>query len=194
MWEKKTLKNVAVYFASATPRKFWQDCEYCRPRKDSCSFQLLDPDAYLECGSASKWEIFFYIFLATPLIMSPILYFWEIRTQRAVVASRRATNLASRLPKLPFFNFRLFCSSLNVFKKSNKYYRKFLFSFAKCYILSPWIQIWEMLDPEPSVDYEYGGHVPLSSTVFRIHDIKIKSKKESQNNRIQDFFIIFAWW
>jgi hypothetical protein len=40
--------------------------------------------------------------LATSLLISPILYFcldFWIRTQRAAVASRRATNLATQPPK-----------------------------------------------------------------------------------------------
>ncbi len=41
--------------------------------------------------------------LAIPLLMSPILYFGEMfgfKTQKAAVASRRATNLATHLPYL----------------------------------------------------------------------------------------------
>ncbi len=42
--------------------------------------------------------------LVTPLLMSPILYFWEIsgfhRAQKAAVSSRRATNLDTHLPRL----------------------------------------------------------------------------------------------
>jgi hypothetical protein len=45
--------------------------------------------------------------LATPLFKSPILYFWEMSgtldsNQRASVANRCATNLATHLPKTLF--------------------------------------------------------------------------------------------
>ncbi len=51
--------------------------------------------------------------LATPLLMSPILYFW-IRTLKAVIASGRATNLATHLP-----NILLKVLSVSTFRKGD---------------------------------------------------------------------------
>jgi hypothetical protein len=65
------------------------------------SLKLLDDPGTIRKESISHPQyIFLYIFLATHLLMSPhfvfLRDFW-IRTQRAAVASRRATNLATHL-------------------------------------------------------------------------------------------------
>ncbi len=75
----------------------------------SCHVFLLSSELTVLFRVLLSSSLFLYIFwdgqecVATPLLMQPILYFWEmscIRTQRSSVASRCATNLATHLPKL----------------------------------------------------------------------------------------------
>jgi hypothetical protein len=100
------IKHGSNFFIHIRRAGGWDNC-WLTGKVSLLVMQALDD---VSIGSINKFALFaslnFFgglqcvLAMVTPLLTSPILYFWEIRTQRAAIASRRSTNLATHHPKL----------------------------------------------------------------------------------------------